>query len=141
MVKYLSKIVFNVNGKITAWHILVYDWQGFITHFLKINNWLVGYIFLVCRAKKLRSQFVSVSKEWGPRMASINWNRPLTMYPIFHARQIMMCQLSWPRVSFHIDKTNNYIFQKINPFFNFEIIYFFIIYYDIVIWVVKLFRM
>jgi hypothetical protein len=34
-----------------------------------------------------------------------------------------------PRVSFHIDKMNNYFFQKMNLFKNFEIIDFCIIYY------------
>jgi hypothetical protein len=43
-------------------------------------------------------------------------------------------------VSFHIDKTNNYFFQKINSLLNFEIILFSMIYYDIVLWVMKLFK-
>jgi hypothetical protein len=45
-----------------------------------------------------------------------------------------------PWVSFHIDKTNNEFFQKNNSFLKFEIIEFFIIYYDFVTWIVKLFR-
>jgi len=45
-----------------------------------------------------------------------------------------------PKVSFHIDKTNNFFFQKINSFLKFEIIEFFIIYYDTVTRIVKLFR-
>jgi hypothetical protein len=28
--------------------------------------------------------------------------------------EIMYFQLPWPRVSFHIDKTNNFFFQKMN---------------------------
>ncbi len=39
-----------------------------------------------------------------------------------------------------LTKTNNFFFQKINSFIKFEIIEFSIIYYDIGIWVVKLFR-
>jgi hypothetical protein len=34
-----------------------------------------------------------------------------------------------PRVIFHGDKMNNYFFQKMNSFFNFEITYVSIIYY------------
>jgi len=45
------------------------------------------------------------------------------------------------RVSFHIDKTNKKKFQKIYLFFKFWNYIFSIIYYNIVIWVVKLFRM
>ncbi len=49
----------------------------------------------------------------------------------------------WYCVSFHIDKTNFILFFKkwILFFLNFEIFFFPIIYYDIVIWVMKLFRM
>jgi hypothetical protein len=42
------------------------------------------------------------------------------------------------RVSFHIDKTNKKKFKKYICFLNFEIIFFSIIYYNIVIWVVKI---
>jgi hypothetical protein len=52
----------------------------------------------------------------------------------------MLIILPWPRVSFHIDKTNNLFFQKVNSFFNLEIIIISIIYYNIMIWVIKLFR-
>ncbi len=37
----------------------------------------------------------------------------------------MVLILPWPRVSFHIDKMNNLFFQKVNSFFNLEIIFFY----------------
>jgi len=43
-------------------------------------------------------------------------------------------------VSFHIVKMNNFFFQKVNSFLKIEIIEFSMIYYDIVTWVMKLFR-
>jgi hypothetical protein len=44
-----------------------------------------------------------------------------------------------PKVSFHIDKTNNIFFKKLILFLMFKIMYFSIFYYNILIWVVKLF--
>jgi hypothetical protein len=49
--------------------------------------------------------------------------------------------VKFPGVSFHIDKMNDFFFfQKWIPLFEIEIIQFSIVYYDIVTWIVKLFR-
>ncbi len=46
---------------------LVYDWQGLVTHLKKIKNWIVGCVFLMCRAKKIEISICLHLKRMGTK--------------------------------------------------------------------------